>query len=381
MDSTIYIHIPWCRSKCWYCDFASYADASPPEDAYVDALFAELDARAGEMRGAAPSVYIGGGTPSLFSPRAIGRLIDGVRARVDVANDAEITLEANPGSAHAESFAGFAAAGVNRVSIGAQSLDAAVLARLGRRHAPEEVPRAVEAARAAGFSNISVDIMYGLPDRDAGALLQELDAFVALGTPHLSAYCLTVYEDTEFARLLEKGKREEMDADIAADEFRIVRDRLLSAGLADYEIANFARPGYESRHNTHYWRRGAYLGLGCGAASFGYTPDAPHGVRSVNDRDPAAYMRRVAEGGTAFAETETLTEAQALSEALFLGLRRRVGVDLALISRALGADVGERFAAEFDELVAGGFLSREGDRVRLTDAGVFVSDEIFSRFV
>lgn len=377
----IYVHIPWCASKCWYCDFNSHARPDPPEREYTDALLAEWRARRGEAAGSVTSIYFGGGTPSLFSPDAIARVIRAIRAEADVASNAEITLEANPGTVESARIAGFAGAGVNRLSLGVQSLDAAVLAKLGRRHSPDDVIRAVETVRTAGVANFNLDLMFGIPERPAGRLERDLDELLALGSPHVSAYCLTIYDDTHLGRERLRGRRAEMDGDDASDEFARVCGRIEAAGLRQYEIANFARPGFESRHNTHYWLRGRYVGLGAGATSFFHAHGDPAGVRFENVKAPEDYIERIHETGSARAWEERLTPDQALGEAMFLGLRRVAGIDPAAIAARYGVDPRERFRSELADLRDRGWIADDGASIRLTREGLFVSDEVFCRFV
>ncbi len=380
-DLAVYVHIPWCASKCWYCDFNSHAHAEPPERAYTDALVAEWRSRLAESTGRVTSIYFGGGTPSLFSPDSIAAVIRAIRTDADVAVDAEITLEANPGTVESSRIARFVDAGVNRISLGVQSLDPDVLAKLGRRHSPDDVVRAVESVRAARVANFNLDLMFGIPERPAGRLERDLGELLAFDSPHVSAYCLTIYDDTHLGRERRRGRRTEMGEDDASDEFAEVCERIEAAGLAQYEIANFARPGFESRHNTHYWRRGRYVGLGAGAYSFTRAPGDMGGMRFENEESPDGYMKRVRESGTAPVWEERLTIDQALGEAMFLGLRRTAGIAPAEIARTYGIDPRERFRAELAELRERGWIADDGASIRLTREGLFVSDEVFCRFV
>ncbi|MCL4235198.1 MAG: coproporphyrinogen III oxidase family protein, partial [Deltaproteobacteria bacterium] len=312
---------------------------------------------------------------------AIARVIRAIRSDADVAPDAEITLEANPGTVESTRIEGFVAAGVNRISLGVQSLDPEVLAKLGRRHTPEDVIRAVEAVRAAGVANFNLDLMFGIPERSAGRLERDLDELLALGSPHVSAYCLTIYDDTHLGRERRSGRRAEMGEDDASDEFARVVERLEASGRVQYEIANFGRPGFESRHNTHYWLRGRYVGLGAGAYSFFHAPGDPRGVRFENEKSPDRYMERIGATSSARVWEERLTMDQALGEAMFLGLRRIVGIDPAAIAARYGVDPRERFRSELAELGERGWIADDGASIRLTREGLFVSDEVFCRFV
>ena len=259
----LYLHVPWCVRKCPYCDFNSHAArADIDEQAYVDALIRDLDFELREPESRALiSIFIGGGTPSLFSDRAIGRLLDAVAARLRFAPDIEITLEANPGTADASHFRGYRAAGVNRLSIGVQSLDAAMLQRLGRIHDPHEARRAVELARAAGFDNLNLDLMYALPQQSAAQAEADLRAALALAPEHLSYYQLTLEPNTEFA-----ARPPPLPDDEAAWDMQLAGQALLAeCGYQQYEVSAYARDGRQSRHNHNYWQFGDYLGLGAGA--------------------------------------------------------------------------------------------------------------------
>ncbi|MCZ7584151.1 MAG: radical SAM family heme chaperone HemW [Deltaproteobacteria bacterium] len=378
---SIYVHIPFCASKCWYCDFASVARPDMPEDAYVRAVEAELRARRGELTGSVPSVFFGGGTPSLFSPASIARILDAVRDVADLSGDVEITLEANPGTVNEEKLAGFRAAGVNRLSFGVQSLRQPVLSSLGREHGPGEAREAAFAAQRAGYDNFNMDFMYAVPER-RGGVCDELDELVALGLHHLSAYCLTVYEGTPREDQVRRGRRPEMDPDASAAEFDAVRARLRDAGFEHYELANFARPGKRSRHNIHYWQRGDCVGVGAAAVSFrGRGDDAPYGRRRANIRDADAYIDAVRRECSAAASEERPSLGEAVGERLFLGLRMLEGVSLAALRDEFGLDVRERYAREFDDLVAAGLIAFDADHLRLSEKGLFLSDEVFQRFV
>ena len=260
----VYVHLPWCVRKCPYCDFNSHAARGEmPEDAYVDALLRDLDF---ELRDAEPrrlaSIFCGGGTPSLFSAAAIGRVLDGVQQRLGFAPDIEITLEANPGTADAANFRGYRAAGVNRLSIGVQSFAADKLRALGRIHGPDEARRAVALARAAGFDNINLDLMYALPQQTLAMALHDVERAVALQPQHLSHYQLTLEPNTVFAARPPEGIPAE---DAAWDIQEACIDAMAAAGYAQYEVSAYAQPDRQCAHNLNYWRFGDYLGIGAGA--------------------------------------------------------------------------------------------------------------------
>ncbi len=385
----LYVHVPYCLAKCPYCDFNSYAAQVWPEERYADALLEELESRAGEapFRAATvQSVFFGGGTPSLFAPRTIVRLLEGVRACLDVAPDAEVTLEANPGTVDEARLQGFRAAGVNRMSFGVQSFQPALLAALGRRHSVEDSRRALAAARAAGFDNLSLDLIHSIPGEDLAACADDLAQAIAIGPEHISAYNLTYEKGTAMQRDLAAGRIHPVPEELEVAMLHLVRERLEAAGYAQYEISNYARPGRASRHNQAYWRGLPYLGIGAGACSFvprdGTAADgrSSFGTRWENLRDPNRYMAAVEETGVAVGTREELTRAQAMGEACWLGLRERRGLD----PDAFAARFAEPLEAAFPhvaELVAQGLVEWHDGRLRLTTQGLLLADAVFASFL
>ncbi|HVO89254.1 MAG TPA: radical SAM family heme chaperone HemW, partial [Casimicrobiaceae bacterium] len=286
---SLYVHIPWCLRKCPYCDFNSHEARTPiPEDAYVDALLTDLELALPSIWGRkVQTVFIGGGTPSLFGAQSIERLLSGVRARIPLVPDAEVTLEANPGTFERGKFAGFFAAGVNRLSLGIQSFNARHLAALGRVHDAEEARRAAEAALTI-FGNVNLDLMYGLPEQSLEGARADVSAALAFSPPHLSFYQLTLEPNTLFHRYPPPLP----DDDAAAEIEDAVHAALDHAGYVHYETSAYAKPGCESRHNMNYWRFGDYLGIGAGAHSKLSFPD--HIVRELRYKQPQQYLERVA---------------------------------------------------------------------------------------
>lgn len=282
----VYVHLPWCVRRCPYCDFNSHAASGAiPENAYVEALLADLEADRDLAAGrVVSSVFLGGGTPSLFSPEAIRVLISGIAARLPLAADVEITMEANPGTVEHGRFPGYAAAGVNRVSLGAQSFDATALTALGRIHGPDEIPAAVAEVRAAGIANFNLDLMYGLPGQSLAGALADLRAAIALAPAHLSHYQLTLEPGTAFYH-----RPPPLPDDEQAFEMQLAcQQELVAAGLAHYEVSAYARPGRQCRHNLNYWRFGDYLGIGAGA--HGKVTVGGAVIRTEKARSPRAYL-------------------------------------------------------------------------------------------
>jgi oxygen-independent coproporphyrinogen-3 oxidase len=383
----LYLHIPYCLAKCPYCDFNSYAARVWPEDAYADALIAELARYTSEetFRGAtATSIFFGGGTPSLFAPRTIARLLAAAPRYLTVAPDAEVTLEANPGTVDEQRLAGFVAAGVNRVSFGVQSFQPHLLEALGRRHSVDDSIRALRAARAAGVANLSLDLIYAVPAQTLDECAADLAAAVAIAPEHVSAYNLTYEKGTALHRALHEGRVQPASEEIEIAMFQLVRDRLAAAGYAQYEISNYARPGREARHNQAYWRGTPYLGLGAGANSFvprggDDAAQASYGTRWENLRDPNRYMEAVRASGSAVGSSEQLTRTQAMGEACWLGMRERRGLD----ADAFAARFAEPLDAAYPhlaQLLADGLVEWQGRCLRLTARGLLVADSVFASF-
>ena len=377
----LYVHVPWCRHVCPYCDFNVYVSSAMPERAYVDALVVELGTYARDPTWAGHplrSVYLGGGTPSLFAPTTIAELLAAVGRAFALAADAEVTLEANPGTVSTESLAAYRAAGVNRLSLGAQSFAARTLAALGRDHAPADTPRAVAAARRAGFDNVSVDLIYAVPGADLADWERDLRAAVDLTPEHVSAYALTYEEGTPFHRWRASGRLQPVSHDDEAAMAELAVATLEAAGLRRYEISSFARPGRESRHNLGYWDGSDYLGLGAGAHAFAREP-LP-GRRWMNERLPARYLAAIAADGTAVASEERLTETQARAEFVFTGLRRVAGVDADAFALRFGDDVEVAFP-QLAELIDTGLIERHGRGIRLTQRGLAFADDVSARLL
>jgi len=327
---SLYVHIPWCVRKCPYCDFNSHeARGELPEDAYVDALLADLEAALPQVWGRPVlTLFIGGGTPSLISERALDALLSGVRARLPLAADAEVTLEANPGTVEAEKFSGFRAAGVNRLSLGIQSFNDAHLAALGRIHGAAEAHRAAELALRT-FDNVNLDLMYALPGQTPAEAEADIAAALVHAPQHLSAYHLTLEPNTWFHR----HPPVLPDDDTAADMQEAVEARLVAAGYEHYETSAFARAGCRSRHNLNYWMFGDYLGIGAGAHSkISFKNNI---LRESRSRQPKAYLAQAAAGG-AVSERREVSAAELPGEFMMNALRLNAGFELALYTARTG---------------------------------------------
>ena len=370
---SLYVHVPWCVRKCPYCDFNSHALRGELDGVgYVDALLSDLDLDR-ELAVGRPlqSVFIGGGTPSLLEPAQVGRLLEGVAGRLPLAADCEITLEANPGTVEAGRFRGFRAAGVNRLSIGVQSLDAGQLRRLGRIHGPAEARDAARAARAAGFDNFNLDLMFGLPDQNVAAALADLNGALDLEPAHLSWYQLTLEPNTAFSH----DPPRLPDPDLVADMQGAGQALLAQAGFVQYEVSAYARTGRRCRHNLNYWTFGDYLGIGAGAHAK-LTGRDGRICRRWRVRHPQDFLAH-AGGDAALAGERTLESAELGVEFMINALRLRDGVPDALFS----ARTGQPLALIEAALTAArerGLLAREG--LRATALGWRFLDDLIAMF-
>jgi oxygen-independent coproporphyrinogen-3 oxidase len=381
---SLYIHIPWCHSKCPYCDFNSYAAASWPEAEYTRAIVAEMRERAGDApyaRSPLKTIFFGGGTPSLFAPASIAAIIDAAAERFGIDSGAEITLEANPGTVDATKLAGMRAAGVNRLSMGAQSFDDATLAFLGRIHKAADTREAARAAHRAGFERINLDLIFAVPGQTPAAVMRDIAEAAALEPDHISAYNLTFEEGTAFFADLKRGRIAPLPSDDQAAMYSAVREELPRRGYAMYEISNYAPLGHEARHNLTYWRAESYLGLGAGAHSFALGAGAGYGRRWWNERTPARYIEMLSRARCAEAGAEEIDAVTGASEFVFLNLRLRAGFALADFRARFGREFNEVFGARAARLVEGGLLARAGGRLMLTERGVELADSIFAEFV
>lgn len=357
----LYIHIPFCRQKCRYCDFASYAGEENRIDTYLSALEKEAALYKSALF---DTLYIGGGTPSLLSPKQLEKLFQMVEQYFGtVKKFSESTLEANPESLTEEKLNFLKSAGLNRLSIGLQSFDNSVLKRIGRIHDTEMFLRAYEMARAAGFDNINVDLIAGLPDQTEGQFLEGLQKLIALKPEHISVYALQVEEGTPFYI-----EGVQADEDLVRREWEQAHFMLAESGYTHYEISNFARPGFESKHNINYWKNGEYLGLGCAAASY------QNGIRRSNERSLTSYLQQIVRGQIPVSFQESLTGKEKEGEQIMLGLRMLGGVRLSTRQQEL-------FRAEIQDLCARGLVEQDGDLLKLTFEGMFLANQAFMAFV
>jgi len=383
MSFSLYIHIPYCHSKCPYCDFNSHAMASWPEGDYVNALLAEMGQRADEppwIGASLKTIFFGGGTPSLFQPGSIAQLIESADRLFGLDPDAEITLEANPGTVDAAKLAGMRTAGVNRISFGAQSFNPEILKFLGRIHSADETRAAADMAHRVGFERLNLDLIFAVPGQTFEDLQNDLAEAVALGPDHISAYNLTFEEGTVFFTEMKRGRIRPLESDDQAALYARVRAELPQRGYPMYEISNYAPSGHEARHNLSYWRAESYLGLGAGAHSFAHDGPA-QGRRWWNERAPARYIARATEAGLAEAGGETVDQATAAGEFVFLNLRLREGFALAEFTRRFGTSFDAHFGDRAADLLEAGLLVRSAGRILLSDRGLELADSVFAEFI
>jgi oxygen-independent coproporphyrinogen-3 oxidase len=371
----LYIHWPFCVSKCPYCDFNSHVREAVDQEQWRAALLADLAYEAELTKGPIGSIFFGGGTPSLMPPQTVAALIDAAERHWGLAPGVEITLEANPSSVEAARFADLAATGVNRVSLGLQSLDDQALRFLGRAHDVAEGLAALQTAQRS-FDCVSFDLIYALPDQSEAEWRAQLVRALSFGTGHLSLYQLTIEPGTRFAALAAKGKLAETDPDYAAALYEATQELTEAAGLPAYEISNHARPGQESRHNLAYWRYQSYLGIGPGAHG------RRRGTATQRHRKPENWLSALGRNGHGIVEEQAILPRERGVEALLMGLRLREGVDLGHIAALAQTEpqtlLSEAAAAR---LVRQGLLHRDGDRLRVEPAGMLLLDAILTEIV
>jgi oxygen-independent coproporphyrinogen III oxidase len=376
----LYIHVPFCSAICNYCNFNRGLFDADLKTRYVEALIGEIQTAgtagaAGRAGTAADTMFFGGGTPSLLEPDEVARIIAACESSFDVAADREVTLEANPESVTEARLAGYRRAGVNRLSFGVQSFREDELRRLSRLHSADRARAAFSEARAAGFDNISLDLMMWLPEQRVSEWLESIDAATALGPEHLSLYMLEVYPNAPLKDDMARASWSQAPDDDVAAMYVAAMERAEQAGYEQYEISNVARPGRRSRHNIKYWTDGEWLGFGCGAHS------TRGGVRWKNVSSTQEYIDRVRRGEDSAVDIRRLTPDEQLGDALFTGLRVVDGIDVNAIQTRYGVDVWRRFGADLEPFLEAGCLRRTESRLSLTRQGMLLAHEVMSVFV
>ncbi len=388
MDKTIgvYVHIPFCVKKCPYCDFNSIAVAGLSEglyDRYIDAVIEDLvfqiKARPALSERVLETIYMGGGTPSLLSAENMKRLVSGIREGFPASGQQEITVEVNPGTATLDKLTSFIEAGINRLSIGIQSFNGEGLNSLGRVHSVQDSLNCYEDARSAGFDNIGIDLIFGIPGQSVAGWEADVDKAICLRPEHLSTYNLTIEQGTPFFKMQKEGRPLLPTEEDQIRMYELGIERLISAGYHHYEISNFSLDGFESRHNNRYWLAEDYLGLGAGAHSYLAVPD--WGVRWWNDTDPLRYIQFIKDTGRATEGMERLTREEAITEGIFLGLRRMKGIDLDWFQERFGVSLKSSCTNEITALEAGGLLNEAGNQLRLTHKGILMSNSVIAALI
>ena len=381
---SLYIHIPYCVSKCPYCDFNSHVVPKIPEREYTGALLKELDiyASADGWHGRSlKSIFFGGGTPSIFSPMSIGKILEKTESLYPFERNIEITLEANPGTVDSANFSGYRSCGVNRISIGVQSFQPHLLRFLGRVHSADESREALRVIRQAGFENFNLDLIYASPGQSLADLKADLDEALSFRPPHLSAYNLTIEEGTPFHREYRAGRIRNLPEEEEISMAEMVEETLSREGLERYEISNYAKAGLHSRHNVNYWQGGDYLGIGAGAHSYKrIRVNGAFGHRWQNEKNPGRYMEKVEHEGQAVVEKEEADIQKAAGEFMFMGLRMMRGISAKEFSCRFGKNPDE-FYPQISDWLEEGMMEKKYERLRLTRRGLLVANSIFVSFV
>lgn len=367
MINSLYIHIPFCIKKCIYCDFLSVPYDEALAMGYIDAMIKELELRRNSA-GVLKTLYIGGGTPTTIPTLALIRLLKTIRDMFGTTPDAEITMEANPGTVTREMLRALSESGINRLSMGIQSFNDEELRLLGRIHDLSEALKSIAAARYAGFTKLSIDLIYGIPGQTLHSWAQTVSTAVEISPEHISAYELTPEKDTPLHELISAGKLGKPDEETILRMYSHAMDRFGEAGYDHYEISNFAKPGFQCRHNLNYWNRGQYLGIGAGAHSF------VGNKRIRNTSDILKYIALVSQGSLPEEELLEISRTDAVKESIFLGLRKREGLDIGEFREDLDTDL----LKISDRLINEGLLTSDGTHLALTREGIVISNTVIT---
>ena len=368
----IYLHIPFCRSRCSYCDFATdvYKNGETVER-YVSALTKEI--KNFPVKETIDTIYFGGGTPSLLSPSQLEKILDAIHRTFSVDPNSEITMEMNPATVTPETLREYKIAGVNRASFGAQTFDDAELKRLGRRHTAQDVRETIELLRSAGFENVSFDLIAGLPRQTLKHWERNLDEALKLKPEHLSLYLLEIHEATPLAEQIRSKRQPMPDEDLSAEMYELMLEKVSEKGYEQYEISNFALPNFESKHNSKYWTLDTVFGFGCSAHSFDGQKK-----RWANERDTLKYVETIEKNLSPIVEQSEIDQK---SEYVFLGLRLSAGIDLDEYKKRFGADLTEEYAEDLKRFGEAELIEISENRLKLTNKGYLFSNEVFAVFV
>ncbi len=377
MIQSAYIHIPFCHHICHYCDFNKVFFKQQPVDEYIEVLIKEMHhVKQAEREEPLKTVFIGGGTPTALSAKQLDRLLEGITTELLPTNQLiEFAVEANPGELTLEKLHVLKNAGVNRLSIGVQSFEDELLNKIGRVHRKEDVFRTVQQAEQAGFDNLSLDLMYGLPGQTIDQFKKTLETAFTLNVKHFSAYSLIIEPKTVFYNLMQKGRLSLPPQEQEAYMYELAMEEMEKHGFAQYEISNYAIPGYESNHNITYWNNDYYYGFGAGA--HGYV----NGVRTSNIGPIKKYMDKVVESGSAYQSQNQVTKEEAMEEEMFLGLRKVKGVEKSKFQKKFSISLEEKFGEQIHQLVNQGLLVNDGHAIFLTHKGKLLGNEVFQEFL
>ncbi|MDI6716179.1 MAG: radical SAM family heme chaperone HemW [Actinomycetota bacterium] len=373
--TAVYVHIPFCKQKCKYCDFNSYAAASSLYEVYIDALISEIIFRSSELRDLnVKSIYIGGGTPTLLTPFLLEKVLTSIKKHFLVAKDAEVSIEANPETLTADKAVALRQIGINRMSIGFQSLDNDCLRALGRKHTAKQAINAFKVAREAGFDNINVDLIFGAPGQSLAGWALTLEQAISLEPEHVSCYGLTVEPGTRLEHEIASGKLKVADQDLQSDMFVYAIKSLNESGYEHYEISNYAKGGKQCKHNLVYWNNGDYIGFGAGAHSK-IGNKRFHNVLGIEDYINSSRDYSYTEG------VLELTMEGEMSDTIILGLRKMEGISLKDFESSFGISLLNLYAEQVKELISDGFVRIENGRLKLTQKGILLGNEVFLRFI
>ena len=369
--TSAYVHIPFCTQICYYCDFSKVFIKNQPVDSYLEHLLEEFQSYdIQKLR----TLYIGGGTPTALSASQLEVLLNGLTKNLDLSVLEELTIEANPGDLDADKIAVLKNSAVNRVSLGVQTFDDKMLKKIGRSHLEKDIYENIDRLKLAGFDNISIDLIYALPDQTMDQVKENVAKAIGLDIPHMSLYSLILENHTVFMNRMRRGKLPLPKEELEAEMFEYIIAELEKAGFEHYEISNFSKIGFESRHNLMYWDNAEYYGIGAGAS--GYV----NGVRYKNHGPIRHYLSAVEEGNARITE-EHLSQKEQMEEEMFLGLRKKSGVSMARFEEKFGRSFDELYGEIVRDLVQKGLMQIEGDRVRMTKRGLFLGDTVAERFI
>jgi oxygen-independent coproporphyrinogen-3 oxidase len=372
----LYIHIPFCKQKCYYCDFPSYPYMEEYWGAYTEALVSELVLKAEEYNGPdIGTIFIGGGTPSLIPSEYISRILETVYKHYKVSRDCEATIESNPGTLTDEKLKQYKESGINRLSIGLQACQDDILEKLGRIHTFKDFTFTLNLAQKHGFVDINADIIFSIPNQTLAQWKDTVSKVITFELTHISCYSMKIEEDTVFGRLKSAGQLEEIEDELDRDMYHYAADAFYKAGFYQYEISNFSKPHFRCRHNMNYWERGEYIGTGAGAHSF------IRNRRFANTADVPEYIKGIREKKPVLSEDNCLSVDDGIKESMILGLRLKEGIDLAKLSRELGVDLENKYHKKLNKLLSQNLVEREGSVLRLTSKGMDLANMVWIEFI